>query len=172
MSINFSGFAYFAWKIPRMLIETDLHVRVAALEAKQKMVHMDEDSQFVGSVEGQEVESMLAPRTSASSPCVLSSSNPWILRNLRRSEGSCRNTRPIHWSNNGHRRHRRHRLRKWPVQVQSLQNTIVSYNLLLIWWCLLELDTWDAWEQHKQWHWFSSQYSCKLFFLALRWSIF
>ena len=49
-------------------------------------------------------------------------------------------------------------------QVQSLQNTIVSYNLLLIWWCLLELDTWDAWEQHKQWHWFSSQYSCKLFF--------
>ena len=76
MSINFSGFAYFAWKIPRMLIETDLHVRVAALEAKQKMVHMDEDSQFLGSVEGQEVESMLAPRPlSASSPCVLPSQN-------------------------------------------------------------------------------------------------
>ena len=55
-----------------MLIETDLHVRVAALEAMQKM-DVDEDSQFVGiSVEGQEVESMLAPRTlSASSPCVL-----------------------------------------------------------------------------------------------------
>ena len=60
---DFAGFANFAWKIPRMLIETDLHVRVAVLEAKQKMVHMDEDSPFLGSVEGQEVESMLAPRT-------------------------------------------------------------------------------------------------------------
>lgn len=65
-----------------MLIETDLHVRVAALEAKQKM-----DCQFVGiSVEGQEVES-LAPRTSASSPCVLPSQNG-IIKSVDPSESA------------------------------------------------------------------------------------
>ena len=76
-----------------MLIETDLHLRVAALEAVSErepmMQKMDVDSEFVGiSVEGQEVESMLAPRTlSASSPLVLPSQSG-IIKSVDPSESA------------------------------------------------------------------------------------